>query len=149
MVTTIGTERELLDALNNLIALDFDAIDAYQAAINRLKNTTDATQLRQFMGDHERHTQELSAIVRDLGGTPTMQGDMKSLLTQGKVVLGNLMGDSGILKAMKTNEDDTNTAYERAVSRDDLTPHLREVLQRNLGDERRHRSWIETRLASM
>ena len=149
MVTTIGTERELLDMLNNLIALDFDAIDAYEAAINRLENATDKAQLRQFMGDHERHTQELGDIVRDLGSTPTMKGDIKSVLTQGKVVLGNLMGDRGILQAMKSNEADTNTAYERAAARDDLPPHVREVLQRNLADERRHRAWIEARLAAM
>ena len=90
MVTTVGTERELLDALNNLIALDFDAIDAYQAAINRLENASDQAQLHQFMGDHERHTQELGEIVQELGGTPATKGDIKSVLIQGKVVLGNL-----------------------------------------------------------
>lgn len=140
MVTAVGTEHELLKALNNLIALNFDAIDAYQAALNRLENASDKAQLHQCMGDHERHTRELGDIVRELGGTPTMQGDIKSVLTQGKVVLGNLMGDSGILKAMKTNEDGTNTASEQAVSRDDLTPHLQEVLQRNLADERHRRA---------
>ena len=46
-------------------------------------------------------------------------------------------------------DEPINSAYERAVSRDDLTPQLREVLQRNLADERRHRAWIEARLASM
>lgn len=148
MATTIGTERDLLDALNNLIALDFDAIDAYEAAINRMENVTEKEQLRQFRNDHERHTRDLADIVRKLGGTPNTQGDMKSILTQGKVVLGNLMGDNGILKAMKTNEDDTNAAYEHALSRDDLTPPIQDVLQRNLNDERRHRSWIESRLAA-
>ena len=31
-------------------------------------------------------------------------------------MLGGLIGDKAILVAMKTNEDDTNTAYERAVN---------------------------------
>ena len=149
MATTIGTEHELIAALNNLIALDFDAIEAYEAAINRLDNAVYAEQLRQFKGDHARHTQELSAIVRDLGETPTTHASMKSILTQGKVVLGNITGDKGILRAMKSNEDDTNTAYERAVARDDLTPRLQEVLQRNLADERRHRAWLEACLARL
>ena len=39
---------------------------------------------------------------------------MKAILTQGKVVLADMFGDSAILKAMKTNEDDTVTAYDRA-----------------------------------
>ncbi len=149
MATTIGNETNLIDTLNNLIRLDFDAIEAYQAAINRLQDATCKEQLTQFMRDHERHTQDLSAIVTQLSSTPATEGDLKAWLTQGKVVIGNLTGDSGILKAMKSNEDDTNTAYEQALGRGDATPDVQEVLQRNLDDERRHRSWIETRLTQM
>lgn len=149
MATTIGNETNLIDTLNNLIRLDFDAIEAYQAAINRLQDATCKEQLTQFMRDHERHTRDLSAIVTQLGATPATESDLKAWLTQGKVVIGNLTGDSGILKAMKSNENDTNTAYERALGRGDATPDVQEVLQRNLDDERRHRSWIETRLTQM
>ena len=42
------------------------------------------------------------------------EGDSKQMLTTGKVALASLMGDGAILAAMKTNEDDTVTAYERA-----------------------------------
>jgi hypothetical protein len=56
------------------------------------------------------------------------------------------VGDRAILRAMKTNEDDTNTAYERATGRADLTPTIRDVLTRALADERRHRQYIEQRL---
>ena len=48
---------------------------------------------------------------------------------------------------MKSNEDDTNQAYEQALDRDDLTADIRDLLARNLADERRHRGWIEARLA--
>jgi uncharacterized protein (TIGR02284 family) len=149
MATTIGTERECLDALNNLIALDFDAIEAYEAAINRLQNATYREHLRTFRDDHERHTRDLSALVREFGATPTAQASMKSLLTQGRVVLGNIMGDKGILQAMAANEEESNKAYEQAVQRDDLSPRMREVLQQNLADERRHRAWMTACVARM
>lgn len=149
MATTIGTERGVIDTLNNLIHLDFDAITAYQAAIDRLDDAECKTQLIGFKDDHERHTRELAALVRNLGGEPAMQSDAKAMLTKGKVVLRGLTGDSGILKAMKSNEDETNEAYEQALTRDDLTAEMRELLQRNLSDERRHRAWIEERLATM
>ena len=51
-----------------------------------------------------------------MGRTPPKEGDMKALLTKGKVVIAGLMGDEAILQAMRTNEADTNTAYERAVN---------------------------------
>jgi hypothetical protein len=47
-----------------------------------------------------------------------------------------------VLRAMKSNEDDTNTAYERAAARSDLTLELQALLRRSLDDERRHRAWI-------
>lgn len=149
MATLTGNETVFLETLNNLIELDFDAVEAYQAAIDRLDDVTAKEQLRQFMGDHQRHTRDLSEIVRELGGTPPTQGDFKRFLTKGKVVIAELAGDKGILQAMKSNEDDTNTAYERALKRNDVQPRAQDVLQRNLEDERRHRAWIEERLARM
>lgn len=143
MVTMVGTETDFVDMLNNLIRLDFDAIDAYEAAAARLERRGDAEQLRAFQADHERHTREVAALVRDLGGTPASAGGAKSLLTTGKVLLADLVGDKAILMAMKTNEDDTNTAYERAIRHGGKSIAANEILQRNLGDERRHRTWIE------
>ena len=59
------------------------------------------------------------------------------------------MGDKAILIAMKTNEDDTNTAYERATQHKDMTAEMKRVLNSNLSDERRHRTWIEQTLKKM
>jgi uncharacterized protein (TIGR02284 family) len=146
MATTIGKETNLVDMLNHLIELDFDAVSAYQAAIDRLDDQQGKTKLREFMQDHERHTQELSSIVNHMGGSPPTKGDFKAVLTKGKVVIGQIAGDLGILKAMHSNEEDTNTAYERASERKDLPENIRVVLQRNLSDERRHKAWIEQTL---
>ena len=59
------------------------------------------------------------------------------------------MGDRAILVAMKTNEDDTNTAYERAVNHEQKHSSADEVLRRGLADERRHRAWIEETIAKL
>ncbi len=142
MVTTIGTEDKLDDLLQDLSRLDHDAAEAYQAAIDRLENASYRTTLASFKQDHLRHTQELGDCLTSLGKTPPKEGDMKGMLTKGKVVLGGLVGDKAILQAMKTNEDDTNTAYERAVKHKDTTPQIQTVLERALGDERRHREWM-------
>lgn len=106
-------QLELIDMLNDLIALDFDAIEAYQAAIDRLKTLADQEQLRLFKQDHVEHTESLAVLVRQLGGEPTKHADFKRVLTKGKVVLGALGGDHAILVAMKSNEDETNRVYER------------------------------------
>jgi uncharacterized protein (TIGR02284 family) len=98
------------------------------------------------MADHERHVRELRPLVEHMGVSPATSPDIKAVLTRGKVQIGSLFGDRAILRAMKTNEDDTNRAYERANARPELPAVVREVLQRNLADERRHREYIEGRL---
>jgi uncharacterized protein (TIGR02284 family) len=142
MATTIGTESNVHDLLSDLVQLDYDAVNAYQAAIDRLDNQSFRTALAEFKGDHERHIEDLSAILREMAVTPPERGSAKTLLTKGKVMIGALMGDKAILSAMRTNEADTNTAYERAVDHPDVAPATRTVLERNLADERRHCDWI-------
>jgi len=146
MATTIGNETEPLDLLCKLIELDYDAIEAYDAAIERVEELETQSILESFRADHERHTRDLAPFVRELSGTPPTEGDLKRILTKGKVVIASLAGDHAILQAMKTNEDDTNTAYERAVRHEKVDARARAVLERNLADERRHRAWIEERL---
>ena len=146
MVTTVGTETDLRSLLEDLVYLDYDAADAYQAAIDRLDNAEWRTTLATFMEDHLRHTDELGEALLAMGITPPTQGDMKTMLTQGKVMMAGLIGDDAILRAMRTNEADTNTAYERAVQFPDLGVTLREILERGLADERRHCAWILAQL---
>lgn len=146
MATMVGKQKDLTSLLNALIELDLDAVEAYQAAIDRLEDADDKRNLTNFMGDHERHVRELQPLVEELGGKPADEADIKQILTKGKVVLASLAGDRAILMAMKTNEEDTNTAYERAVQRDDLPAHMRAVIARNREDERRHLAYIERRL---
>lgn len=142
-------ETNLLDTLKDLIALDYDALSAYKAAIDRLDDPICRSVLREFMMDHRRHTEDLSPVVTALGGVAPTEGDMKVLLTKGKVLVGQITGDHGILAAMRSNEDDTNKAYENAVRRSDVPADIRPILERALADERRHRAWIEGTLQRM
>src|SRR5690606_437297 len=104
----------LAELLQDLIELDYDAIEAYEEAIKRLDNGGYKQKLEKFKADHERHTQNLAAPLRSMGEDVPTGPSAKRFLTRGKVVLADMAGDFAILKAMKSNEDDTNTAYERA-----------------------------------
>jgi uncharacterized protein (TIGR02284 family) len=147
MATMVGTQTDFTDVLTELTELEYDAVEAYWVAVERLTDRENQRQLNVFLADHQRHVSQLSGYIRSMGETPPDSGDFKQVLTKGKVYLGSIFGDRAILMVMKTNEDDTNTAYERALSRTDLPPPLRDMLEHNLADERRHRAWIETRVS--
>jgi uncharacterized protein (TIGR02284 family) len=147
MGTMAGKQKDIADLLNSLIEVDLDAVEAYEVAIDRLDDEGDKAQFAELKEDHERHVRELQPLVAELGEEPATKPDIKQVLTKGKVVLASTAGDRLILLAMKTNEDDTSFAYDRAVSRDDLPSHVREVLLTNRDDERRHLAYLEKRIA--
>lgn len=143
MVTTVGTEGTIQDLVQNLLSLEHEAITAYESTIEKLESHAAKDQIAQFRGDHMRHVAELEKMAAMLGVEAPQTGGVKQLLTTGKIALAGLMGDSAILKAMKTNEDDTVTAYERASTHADAAPESRGFFERFAADERRHRSWME------
>jgi uncharacterized protein (TIGR02284 family) len=145
-MASIGGEKTVIDLLNELIELDYDAIEAYKAAVGRVQEFRDRGRIASFLEDHRRHVRELNALVRQLGGEPAGDGDLRQILTKSKVVIGALFGDRLVLEAMKANEAEASSLHERAATRGDLPTSVRAVLERHLADERRHHDWIVERL---
>lgn len=140
--------KEVISDLGDLIHLEYDAIAAYRSAIERLDTADYKAKLTEFLGDHERHIEELGNAVRDEGATPPTEGDAKKILTKGKVVLADLAGDKAILTAMKANEAVAKTKYEDAVEKGYAEP-IQAIVRGGLADERRHKDWIDTTLEAL
>jgi len=149
MTITIGLEVGFVEMLCGLIEFDFDAIEAYKEAVNRFRNEIYKQRFKEFEADHVRHTEELSHYLLAHGEEPTTGPSAKQLLTKGKIIIADLFGDDAILYAMKSNEEDTNLAYERAVEFIDKPHDVVDLLNRALADERRHYQWIEDAVLHM
>ncbi|TCR96339.1 ferritin-like domain-containing protein [Rhizobium sp. BK418] len=144
MVTTVGEEASIEKLVTNLIYLEHDAIAAYESCINRLDNKELSAQIATFKQDHLQHLRVLTEMARELGVEIPSEGDMKQMLTTGKIALADMWGDAAILKAMKTNEDDTVTAYHRAIRHEDAIPASKAFFMKAHQDEERHRAWMST-----
>ena len=146
MVTMVGTQNDYVEALIALLELEYDALEAYKAAINRLENEEFKIQLKLFCDDHQKHIDCLNKIIESHDENPPSGSDIKAVLTQGKVVIAGLINDQEILKAMLTNEEDTNTAYGRLTQYVDIPEDDKTFLDEALADEKRHKAWIEQAL---
>src|SRR6476620_5733478 len=100
-----------IEELNELIRFDFDAIGAYNSAINDIKEIQIRDPLIQFRGDHERHVQNLSAIVIRLGGKPVDTAGFKGVVRKTMINVDDLGTTEMVLKAMKSNEEVLNKTY--------------------------------------
>ena len=97
-----------IEELNELIRFDFDAIGAYDSAIDDIKETHIREPLVQFRGDHQRHVRSLALIVTRLGGKPVDAPGFKGLLRKTMTKAAGLGGAELTLKAMRSNEEVLN-----------------------------------------
>ncbi len=149
MVTRVGAQKNFTDVIKELLELEYDALEAYKSAINRLKSENYKLTFEEYQKDHEYHITEisnyLSKYLQDIPKTPSA----KQWLTKGKVVLANLMGDTEIIKAMISNESDTNKAYENVLQRQDKWLEIEPFLKAAYSDEKRHKTGLELLVNSM
>lgn len=139
----MANNQNVINLLNDLIQLDFDAVQAYGQAIDNIDDNTVRSRIQEFQRDHERHIRDLSDCVRDLGGTPAeRKRDFKGFLLEGFTAIRSAIGTDGALKAMRSNEQLTNRSYDKALG-ENLPDKVREVVARNREDERRHLAYIE------
>lgn len=143
MTTLVGTQKDFADAVKALVELDYDAVEAYEAAINRMTKEAYKSQLQKFKEDHQRHIRELNVVLKAHNKEEINAPSAKQWLTKGRVVLGGLIGDTSILQAMHSNEEDTNDAYEKMNTHEGKWKDAEDVLKRGLEDEKRHKKWIE------
>jgi rubrerythrin len=151
MEQTGDSDAALAAELNDLLKLDHDAVQAYTLAIRLLENAEYRRQLEAFRGDHQRHIEELSQLIRSRGATPLELPHLPTgafklavqALGAGGGVAG-LGGDRGVLLAFKANERQVRDKYRRAARQ----PHAADVtsvLARAADDESRHYRWaLET-----
>lgn len=132
---------KLIAKLNDLIALDIDAANAYEAAISRMTIPVLQEQLREYQADHERHIQDLTEVVVRFGGEPRKKPDVKGFFIKGFTAVTSMMGDEAALQAMRGNETLTNRTYKDSL-KENWSDDVRALIEKNYSDEQRHLAFI-------
>lgn len=139
---TEQAEDQLVAELNDLLQLDYDAVQAYRLAISLLSNPEYKSQLRDFRADHERHIDELSRLIANHGGVPVEMPHLPTGVFKLAVqAAGRAGGDKGLLLAFKANERQVRDKYRRAAEKRQ-PPEVAVILSRAAGDETLHYSWV-------
>ncbi len=138
---------KVIQECNDLIRFDYDAIGAYDEAIDKIDDPAIKAQLMQFRGDHERHIADLSPFVIRLGGSPPGRPGARGVIRKTMTKIAGLMGIETVLQAMKSNEEVLNKQYGNRANQA-FPADVLEVIQRNYADEQRHLAWVVQVLAS-
>ena len=140
---TAPTGAELIAELNDLLALDHDAVQAYSLAIGAISNAEYRDTLAGFRGDHQRHVEQLTQLIQNQGGVPVQLPHLPTGAFKLAVqALGTLGDDRSVLLAFKANEAQVRDKYRRHAAR----PHgtaVSVILRAAAADEARHYEWVE------
>lgn len=139
-------EHDQAHLLNHLLHLANDLCLAYGTALRRIEDPDLVDTLSGLDKSHDRYRVELAECVTDLGHTPSEKGDLHGMLERGRVVLGELQGDEGILRAMAKNEEEMAAAYREALHKHTLPPKAIAVIERALAHETSHRDFYNKAL---
>lgn len=137
-------ENEIIvGALLALGQMDSEAALAYETAAELISDAAVRSSLEGFADDHRRHVEELGRVIEGLGGqaalaAPPPDASVFSLLVSAAAP----MGDRAILLSLMGSEQFTTATYSTALELISEEGAL-SLLQRNLGDEQRHLSWLE------
>ena len=131
------------EALKELVELEYAAVDAYVMAIDRLDDLGYKAKIKEFQRETERRIKELSGVLyRNNEDPPRGPNLNKELINKGKFILAYMVGDRTILRAIRSNEEDTTNYYERLNYRDDVWEEVRDILNRGLQEEMKHTDWL-------
>lgn len=141
--TRSAEEKDFNKELKDLIALDFDLIESYDSAFKRLESETYKEKLKEFKTDHQKNIDAFSDFFREKGETPPTAADAGKYVAKGKVALARLVGDKTILRALRSNESNTNDAYTRMNGRSFIPQDMKDSLSQGLQDKARHLAWFD------
>ena len=92
-------EKNLIEALSNLVQLDIDAVHAYDQALKEIDDPIIKDRLLKFQDDHRNHISGLSKQIEELGGQPPEQSqDIKGYVIEAFTAIRSFTGLKGALQ---------------------------------------------------
>ena len=139
----IRNQNDFAEVLRQLAELNFDVVESYNAAINRVRSENYQAKLKEFKADHIRHISQINEILMNHSHKNVEGPSMKQWITKGRVVMADIVGDKNISKAMHENEKDTDAAYNKANNHKDRWSDCVNLLSTGINDEKSHTFWFE------
>jgi rubrerythrin len=134
--------------LISLAQVDRDATAVYDDALKHVTDEDVRTTFTDFRDEHDHHVSVISGEIVRLGGQPlNLMVDVMGHVAEWATSLRSMGGQHGALKAMRTAEKYHNQRYAEAVTWDVADEQLAGTLRRFYDEEKRHLSFIESKLA--
>jgi hypothetical protein len=137
--------KNLVQVLNELVAIESAETGRYEAALARRFGGAETMELTRLRNEHRRHAAHLKLFIHTWGGPLPPPPSWCFLRQQGRRALAGLLGDRALLELMKREEEQVTRAYLAALSRP-LPERVRRGLESALREQLLHGGWYEAAL---
>lgn len=122
--------NDTVDTLNSFLRGEISAVETYRQAIDKLRDTPEASTLSQCLRSHEQRVSLLSSEIASRGGEPASGsgpwGAFAKLMEGG----AKLFGEKAAIAALEEGEDHGRDDYKRDAPK--LEPDARAFVQQQL-----------------
>lgn len=135
--------HELIDRLSAFINIDYGAIKQYDLIIFNIDDQDTLQKMELFRQDHEYHVRDYTDMLERIMGRAQEPMDReKDLFFEEKAVVQSGTGLRAALEALESMEKAVNAVYSGGMS-EEFPDDIRDILERNCADERRHLEYIQ------
>jgi hypothetical protein len=141
-----------VDQLNAFLRGEISAAETYRMAIEKASSNTESPErslglLREIQAEHARAAQAIRDRIRELGGDPEDSSGAWGVWAKFAQSVGNLLGETASLKALKEGEEHGLNDYVAGVHQIDLSSG--DLVQNQLiPAQQRHINLLEQLLAA-
>ncbi|WHH57992.1 demethoxyubiquinone hydroxylase family protein [Petroclostridium sp. X23] len=145
-------KERLLFKLNWFYSFELNQVDLYTSQSSSTKDDYISLAFERIAYIEQQHVDNIADNIKELGGKPTMLGDMIAPIV-GKTV-GKILGLSGIENLLKINillEQKAMQDYKDLIHaiRGRCDDKVVKILQSNLIDEDLHAAWFHNQLLEL
>jgi bacterioferritin len=144
---SVLNQKGIIQKLNWFYSLEMNQVDLYQAQSKRVEDIYLKKALARVAIIEEQHVNNISDMIKQYGGQPTVLGELVAPLT-GKIA-GDITGRVGIENLLKANialEQKAMKDYQDFILQAAKHPDLSNLLWSNLIDEDLHTAWFSSYL---
>ena len=141
--------EQIIEALNKDLRAELSAVEMYGAHAGSIPEDAVAQGVRAIMAVEQRHARDLTARIKDLGGTPAEPGGVETIVGRAAGATSAQASTVEMLRLELAEEQQAIKDYAAQIAEIMDDEETMDLLEGHLTDEIQHARWMKTQLAAL
>lgn len=141
--------EQIIEALNKDLRAELSAVEMYGAHAGSIAEDAVAQGVRAIMAVEQRHARDLTARIKDLGGTPAEPGGVETIVGRAAGATSAQASTVEMLRLELAEEQQAIKDYAAQIAEIMDDEETMDLLEGHLTDEIQHARWMKTQIAAL